>query len=227
MRVHAVLGLLLGFFLAGVSPASADAISLRLAGEFTPPSWSGSTFLDGKIDLLFTFDMPVADGDPANPNRYLSYVEMASVQGQIGGRTLNDTLTASWIQLNSGAAGTHVSFEIDRHLGGGSPFNFPVLENRRLEWMLFAFDFAPGAFPVDRAFPAILPLDSLTNADASFYFFPEQGSGAAPGGFSAPLSSVSQIPEPLTAVMLGTGLLVAHVGRRRWRLRPSGARRSI
>jgi hypothetical protein len=226
MRVPAVLGLLLCSLLAGVSPAAADAISLRLAGEFTPPSWSGSMFLDGKIDLLFTFDMPVAEGDPDNPYRYLSYVEPATVQGQIGGRTLAETLTASWIQLQSGAAGTHLTFEMDRHLGGGSPFNLPVLENRRLEWMFFAFDFAPGAFPVDRPFPGILPLDSLTSADASFFFYPERGSGATPGGFSAPLSSVSQIPEPSTALMLATGLLAAHIGRRRWRRRSSDVRRS-
>ena len=136
-------------------------------------------------------------------------------------------LGASWIQLSSGATGTRVSFEMDRHLPGASPFDYPVLDHRRLEYMLFAFDFAPGALPVDRAFPTIMPLDSLTNTYAQFYFFPEPGSGATPVNVETTLSSVSQIPEPSTALLLATGLLMAHVGRRRWRLRSSAARRSI
>jgi hypothetical protein len=226
MRVPAVLGLLMGFLLAGVSPAAADTISLRLAGDFTPPSWSGSMFLDSKIDLLFTFDVPIAEGDPDNPYRYLSYIEPATVKGQIGGREL-DTRAAPWIQLNAGPGGTHVAFEMDHHLGGAPPFNYPVVDHRRLEYILFSFDFAPGAFPVDRAFPAIMPLDSLTSTYGQFYFFPEPGSGTTPVNLETNFSSVSQIPEPSTALLLATGLLVAHVGRRRWRQRAAAARRSI
>jgi hypothetical protein len=224
MRLHAALGLLLGLLLAGASPSAAAPISLRLAGDFVPPSWSGSMFLDGKIDLLFTFDLPIAEGDPSNPYRYLSYIEQATVTGQIGGHAL-DTQAAPWIQLSSGADGTHVAFEMDHHLPGAFPLNYPVLEDRRLQYMLFTFDFAAGAFPVDRPFPQVLPLDSLTNAGGSFYFFPEPGSGATPAGFATSFSEVSQIPEPSTAVLLATGLLVAHVGRRRWRQRFADARR--
>jgi hypothetical protein len=219
MRIRLLVGFVFGVALASASPVNAAPIQLQLAGQFTPPSWDASAFLNDQIDLLLSFDVTVPPVPPGEPLRFDSYVVTGMLAGTIGGHAFTADV-APWIQLRANEdGGAHLAFEMDQMVGGADPIAFPMLHNRVLGWLVFNLDFTPGALRTNAQLPDLLPTEAITNGTAQFYFPGTRGSGTAPGSLDATLTTVRQIPEPTTLLLTAAGLLVVGVARRRFRAR--------
>ena len=202
--------------LGGVNRASAAPVTLELTGVLNaPPSYNAAFTPPYDVFLRMSFDSPPppvsVDGQPPY---YGGYVFPVTLEGSVGGVTFAPFRNASWTQIHEHNNQPHVVFEIDFI----DPTSFRV-EGGYMRAMLLYFNFAPGGFPLNAPFPSQFPVDALTSTSGEMHFGPPFGHPAGQpitaGSSSVTFTSVREVPEPSSLLLLGAGLAASTMVRRR------------
>jgi hypothetical protein len=196
--------------LGGVNRASAAPVTLELTGVLNaPPSYNAAFTPPYDVFLRMSFDSPPppvsVDGQPPY---YGAYVFPVTLEGSVGGVTFAPFRNASWTHIYTYDNQPSVVFEIDFI----DPTSFTV-QGGYMRAMLLYFNFAPGGFPLNAPFPSQFPVDALTSTSADMYFGPPfghpVGQPITAGTASVTFTSVREVPEPSTLLLLALGLLAS------------------
>jgi hypothetical protein len=199
--------------LGGVNRASAAPVTLELTGVLNaPPRFNAAFAPPYDVFLRMSFDSPPPPVSvEGQPPYYGGYVFPVTLEGSVGGVTFAPFRNASWTQIHEhdGDGLAHVVFEIDFI----DPTSFRV-EGGYMRAMLLYFNFAPGGFPLNAPFPSQFPVDALTSTSGEMHFGPPfwhpAGQPITAGSSSVTFTSVREVPEPATWLLLALGLLASH-----------------
>jgi hypothetical protein len=205
--------IVLAFLVCAFLPAVSNGQLITIGIEATVTSVGGSNLLEGKVNVgstitgTYTYDTSSPDTNPASDQgEYVYYSSPYGVSLIVGGLAfMSDPVDTDFgIGITNNSQGDWYGF-VSRH-------NLPLLNNTLIDNISMVLcDFSGNALS-STALPSIAPILSDWSNDHTLYI--SGGIGGTPPHYentfdiNAQVTSAVLIPEPISLLLLGFGLLV-------------------